>query len=147
MNYKFIILFSVFMILSFQAFTINVEELMDKYAKVKRAECVHLSGAILFLTDMNRNGVKHIKVIDLKNCMNKYRKKFTDDVATTDFSQYDMYMRENEEFASTLIYMKTNKNNNTISEILIIELSDNPSIVQLKGNINFENKDKVINYY
>ena len=152
---KLVIAFAVFCICVLQMNAQNtVSQLYDDFSSYKESESVHVNPFFMtFIRPFIGNSkdekvakkIDSVRVLDLENCSEKIKKEFCERVNKIKDKDYELLTRIKDEGDDVMIMVKAKKG--TIHELLLLISGDEPTFIQLKGNIKQEDINGLFNEY
>ena len=135
-----------FILISQYGFCQSIDNLFNEFSRTAHAETVNLGG---FLTRLLKpiakdlKGIDSIKVLDMDDCSDDAKQRFTQKAKKLKFNDYETLVRSNEDGESTKVLVKIK--DESIRELVVITTGKDCCLVKIKGKFKQSDIDSFLN--
>lgn len=128
---------------------VSFNQLYNRFSKEKNVEKVNVGGLLMFAAKpfiKNQTGgidISSVRVMSFDGCSRDVKLRFNEMAEKLNDDKYEVLLKSNEKDEKTRIFARVE--NNTINELIIVSMGDDPALVRIKGKIRPEDVQKLVN--
>lgn len=144
--YKRIFFALIFATLSASVFSqMTIGSLYNDFANERDAERVSVGGLLMlvakpFINKYGCGNISSVRVLSLEECAPEVKSRFNEQARKFRDKRYELFLNANDDDERTRIFLRFDKN--TVREMVIISMGDEPALITLKGKIRPEDIER-----